>query len=35
MYVNPFWFGVLATIGVEIVTVIVCAIVLAGRSDRK
>ena len=35
MYVNPFIFGVLCTIGVEIVMVLVCAITIAGRSDKK
>ena len=35
MYVNPFIFGALCTIGVEIVAVLVCAVILAGRSDKK
>ena len=35
MYVNPFVFGVLCTIGFEIVAVLACAIVAAGRSDKK
>lgn len=35
MYVNPFWFGVLCTIGAEIALVLVCAVIAAGRSDRK
>ena len=35
MYVNPFWFGVLVTVVVEIVVVIGYAINLANRGKRK
>ena len=35
MYVNPFIFGVLCTVGVEIAIFLICAIVVAGRSDKK
>ena len=35
MYVNPFWMGVLVTVVVEIVAVLVCAVIVAGRSDNK
>lgn len=31
MYINPFLAGVLATIGVEIVSIILCAIVYSGK----
>lgn len=31
MYVNPFWFGVAATIGVEAILLIIVAIYMAGR----
>lgn len=31
MYVNPFWFGVFSTIGVEAVLLLVVAIYMAGR----
>ena len=35
MYVNPFAFGVLCTIGVEIVALIVCAAIAIRRSDDE
>ena len=35
MYVNPFWFGVLVTVVVEIVAMIGYAFVIANRGDRK
>lgn len=35
MYVNPFLFGVFCTIVVEIALVLVCAVIAAGRSDKK
>ena len=31
MYVNPFWFGVATTIGVEAILLIMVAIYMAGR----
>ena len=31
MYVNPFWFGVAATIGVEAVLLLILAILAAGK----
>lgn len=31
MYVNPFWFGVLCTIGVELVLVIIGSMISGGR----
>ena len=35
MYVNPFWFGVLVTLIVEIVGFIGYAIILAGRGNKQ
>ena len=35
MYVNPFWFGVLVTVVVEIVAFIGYAIVLASRGNKN
>lgn len=35
MYINPFWCGVLATIGVEIVAIIVYAIKLEIDKKKK
>ena len=35
MWVNPFWFGVLVTVVVEIVGLIGYAIVASGRGKRK
>lgn len=35
MYVNPFWFGVLTTIIVEIVALIGYAIVITNRGNKK
>ena len=35
MYVNPFWFGVITTIVVEIVACIAFAIVESGKGDKK
>ena len=35
MWVNPFWMGVLVTIVAEIAVVLVCAVIAAGRSDKK
>ena len=34
MYVNPFWFGVLVTIVVEIVACVVYAMVLTGGKRK-
>ena len=34
MYVNPFWFGVLTTIVVEVVGIVMCALIVAGRDDK-
>ena len=34
MYVNPFWFGVLTTVVVEIVSLIGYAIVASNRSKK-
>lgn len=31
MYVNPFWFGVCVTIGVELVLLVVIALIREGR----
>jgi hypothetical protein len=31
MYVNPFWFGVASTIGIEVVIILVLAIYLASK----
>ena len=31
MYVNPFWFGVASTIGIEVVLVMALAIYLASK----
>lgn len=31
MYVNPFWFGVATTIGVEAVLLLILAILAAGK----
>ena len=31
MYVNPFWFGVASTIGVEAILLLVLAIYMAGK----
>lgn len=33
MYVNPFWFGVMTTIGVEMVIVFLALIIFGGRGD--
>lgn len=33
MYINPFLAGVLATIGVELIFIIICAIVYTGKDD--
>lgn len=35
MYVNPFWFGVLVTIIVEIVACVVCAAISANKRGKK
>ena len=35
MYVNPFWFGVLVTVVVEIVAMIGYALVSTNRGDRS
>ena len=35
MYVNPFWFGVLVTVVVEIVALIGWAAVIVNRGNRK
>ena len=35
MYVNPFWFGVLVTIVIEILACIVYAIVQADKGGKK
>lgn len=31
MYINPFWVGVVATLGVEFVAIIILTIVLIGK----
>lgn len=35
MYVNPFWFGVLVTIVVEIVALVVSACISNNRGNKK
>ena len=35
MYVNPFWFGVLCTIGAEIVGLFVYALLLTYKRGKK
>ena len=35
MYVNPFWFGVIVTVLVEIVGLIGYALISSGRGKRK
>ena len=35
MYVNPFWFGVLVTLVVEIVVVICASVVIVNRGNGK
>ena len=35
MYVNPFWFGVLCTIGVEIVVLFGWALIETSRRGKK
>ena len=35
MYVNPFWFGVLCTIGVEIVGLFLYALTLTYKRGKK
>jgi hypothetical protein len=35
MYVNPFWFGVLVTLMVEIVCIIGYAAVISNRGKKK
>lgn len=35
MYINPFWCGVLATIGIEVVAIIVYAIKLEIDKKKK
>ncbi|PWJ29510.1 hypothetical protein A8806_106249 [Faecalicatena orotica] len=34
MYVNPFWFGVLATVGAEILAIIVVAFIQYMKGDK-
>ena len=35
MYVNPFWMGVLTTIGVELLAIVVAALVSGWRNNEK
>lgn len=35
MYVNPFWMGVLTTIGVELLAIVVAAVASEWRKDEK
>ena len=35
MYVNPFWFGVMTTIGVEMVILVLAVFIVGGRGDDK
>lgn len=35
MWVNPFWFGVLVTLVVEIVGVLISAIIVANKENEK
>ena len=35
MYVNPFWFGVLVTVVIEIVALIGYAVVITSRGKRR
>ena len=35
MYVDPYWFGVLTTIGAEMLAIIVWAVVISNRGKKK
>ena len=35
MWVNPFWFGVLVTLVVEIVGVLISAIIVVNKENKK
>ena len=34
MYINPFWAGVLCTVGLELLALVVTAVVQSGRRDK-
>ena len=35
MYVNPFWFGVICTLVVEVITIVVAAIVVQSGGGKR